>query len=1140
MKKFLLLFCAAIAALNANAAVGDVFTIDNLTYTVLTEDTENTTGTVSVKGAEKLEGDIVIPALIENSGINYQITAIEKEGFAGMNGITSISLPEGLLTLNDYSFSALPLISEIKIPSSVTNIGTAAFLNCSSLASVTIPENVIQTGGGVFHGCTSLETVTIKCNTINNMFTGNNYIKKVILDENVQNIGSGAFSNCTNLTEINLPSTISVINSGTFNGCVNLTSITIPNSVTTISGGAFYGAGLTSIVIPQNVTQLGGSSFSSNPLSSVTIENVNISAQGAFGGVGTPDSPCLLIAPEGFNYEGNPENSYFSWAAGYFYVENYVRPNTFSINGLTYTIVDNEVERYVQTGTVNYSPVYSLATTVSVRATVPGSISGSISFEGAVNFCGAQYYVTEVENHGFENCPITNVTFPSVSKPVMFKIGDYAFANTQITSLVPPSYYDITDYPLGDGSIGAYAFQNTPLSSLAVGNYVTIDPTAFDGVGKNNPCKLIRKSTRNLEVEPSSESFVWKGGNFYIENFERSTFFIIPMNKKLDGSYYYSNRNGLSYSVIDEDSNTKTGTVAIAAWNMNDNVNFYLTGDIYIPSTIILDGYEYTVTEIKNSGFRYTNIEQVFGGDELVKIGDEAFGDGFMGLSVGTHDHNLEYFHFGPKIKYIGSQSFAHTNIKEAILPEGLEELGAECFNFCKELEKVYLPSTIKLDAGLNQLGNNYSHGYTFAGCDKLFDVTWANTTVQEQVSEFMFQSCPSIIQMWLPAGLKAIGSGSFMNMDNLRVIKIPNSVKYISWTSYSAFDQCPSLTHVTIPTYCEGAILGASIASMKELTLPKSLSKYTTTLGCKSIYVMGDKIPEGAFQSSNNQGITYYFKPSVYQENKDDVQWQKYDIDYKIPVTMTNSSGNPIEYKTLCRDFDVDLTHTNDNLPEGVEPLRAYLVEDVDGDLRMVFLNEIKYIPSRLKANVTDEDGNRYQGVDEYVGVVLRGTPGYTYYYEMGEHDYTQGAEGQWLLEDAMAYSGSTYEGNLMSGSANDDEYVYMTKENLENGDEIINYGLNAGKFKIYHKDGWLTYNKSYLQLPKYVSDAIEADTDAEGNANLTFVFQNADGTADKVSSVEFHRNCESDIFYNPYGQQVNANTKGIVINNGRKYVNK
>ena len=253
----------------------------------------------------------------------------------------------------------------------------------------------------------------------------------------------------------------------------------------------------------------------------------------------------------------------------------------------------------------------------------------------------------------------------------------------------------------------------------------------------------------------------------------------------------------------------------------------------------------------------------------------------------------------------------------------------------------------------------------------------------------------------------------------------------------------------------------------------------------------------------------------------------------------MTNASGEPIEYKTLCRDFDVDFTHTNDNLPEGVRPLRAYVVEDVDGEMRLVFLNELKYIPSRLKANTTDEYGNLYQGVDEYVGILLRGTPGYTYYYEMGEHDYTQGAWGQWLMDDAMANSGSAFEDNLMSGDANDDFYVHKTVLD-KNDDEIVNYGLNNNRFKIYKKDGWLNYNKSYLQLPKSVSDAIEKGASPDGYANLTMVFSNSDGTTDRVSAAEFTRNAESDIFYNPMGQRVKADAKGIVIHNGIKRANR
>ena len=157
-----------------------------------------------------------------------------------------------------------------------------------------------------------------------------------------------------------------------------------------------------------------------------------------------------------------------------------------------------------------------------------------------------------------------------------------------------------------------------------------------------------------------------------------------------------------------------------------------------------------------------------------------------------------------------------------------------------------------------------------------------------------------------------------------------------------------------------------------------------------------------------------------------------------------------------------------------------------------------------------------------------------------IGENDYTQGASGQWLMEQAMAASGSTQTNNHMSGWAHDDCFIPTTEEDEETGGTVVNYGLNQNRFKIYSNEGWLTYNKSFLQLPISVSDAIERNRDSNGFANLTLVFDNADGTTDRVSAVEFTRNAESDIFYNPYGQRVKADAKGIVISNGKKIFNR
>ena len=520
---------------------------------------------------------------------------------------------------------------------------------------------------------------------------------------------------------------------------------------------------------------------------------------------------------------------------------------------------------------------------------------------------------------------------------------------------------------------------------------------------------------------------------------------------------------------------------------------------------------------------------------------------------------------FPSSLKRIEYQAFFACDMDSVFLNDGLEFLGDGVFSCCENLKYAYVPESVT-QTDLTGMMTGIFHR-----CENLTKVDWYAPILPQG----LVSSCYSLPSFTISDYTEEIGAQAFSYCTSIRLIKIPNSVKKIG---KQAFRNCNLFTHVTLPSHLDSFAEGLIQRDDKiyEYTIPANITT-PGTIGTSTstsivdwnynrvlnLFIMGDEIPDTLKRTipytkdrMDTYGKTTFFvKPSVYHEKYPDGKWSgtyiqdprytsmnkpvnfDHDVSYKIPVTMKNASGNPIKYKTLCRDFDVDLSHTNDNLPEGVEPLRAYVVDDVEGELRMVFLNEIKYIPSRLKANKTDEDGNLYQGVDEYVGVVLRGTPGYTYYYEIGEHDYTLGADGQWLMDDAMAYSGNSFGANLMAGDANDDFYVYKTVLD-ENDEEIVNYGLNNNRFKIYSQDGWLTYNKSYLQLPRSVSDAIERNSD--GEANLTLFFENADGTTDSISVVEFTRNAESDIFYNPYGQRVNSNAKGIIIHNGRKYINR
>ena len=823
----------------------------------------------------------------------------------------------------------------------------------------------------------------------------------------------------------------------------------------------------------------------------------------------------------------------------------------FTIDNLTYTVLTENAS--TKKGTVS---VKAASTTIEGHVDIPATVIND----------GITYTVNSLESGAFYNC--SEMTSVSIPKTITKTTSNYYFVGTKVSKVYINTLNQYLGLEINDDALCPIDWElyinNVLLDTLVLNNNTPIIyPKAFskcklkkiDASGLTNISskfwrERIFKDCKQLEEVVFSDTLTQEitgntWGKGWFEGCTSLKKIKLPYGIKQLCQYFLKGCTSLEEITI-PNSVTKINPYCFSECTGLKNVQLS-------EALTKLNGYTFEGCTSLESITLPLSLQSIMGGD-------------FRNCSNLKEVKNLDT----APITLIGSMTFTNCKIGPVVvLPKTLNTLAA-AFTNCKNIREVEFPESLtSIQYGSSSMIG--SDGGCFQDCTSLEKLTNLENTQITSIPGNCFKNCINLNISYVPQTVKTIGSEAFESCHVLRVVKIPNSVIEID---EKAFGNTYNMSHITLPSWLStlNNYIQDNVQKAREITIPAYIAnensniKYmmplrfytadTATVYSRSIYVMGDSIHPtlgDRYSQYNHKNTTIYVKKSVFESKYPNGIFNytqknsngaitlsiNYDVSYKVPVSMTNASGNPIEYKTLCRDFDVDFTHTNDNPPEGVEPLRAYLVDDVEGDLRMVFLNEIKYIPSRLKANLTDENGNRYQGMDEYVGVVLRGTPGYTYYYEMGEHDYTQGAEGQWLIDDAMAYSNATYDGNLMAGDANDDFYVHMTVEN-ENKDEIINYGLNAGKFKIYHKDGWLTYNKSYLQLPKYVSDAIEGDTDAEGNANLTFVFSNADGSTDKVSSIEFNQNCESDIFYNPYGQRVNANTKGIVINNGRKFVNK
>ena len=121
------------------------------------------------------------------------------------DSLTSITIREGTIEINQYAFSYCTSLTSITIKEGVTSIGERAFWGCSSLTSISIPEGVTSIGEAAFAGCSSLAEITI--------------------NGNISTLDSSAFVSCSNLTKLTLGSNVTSLPDSLF-GTENLTNLT--------------------------------------------------------------------------------------------------------------------------------------------------------------------------------------------------------------------------------------------------------------------------------------------------------------------------------------------------------------------------------------------------------------------------------------------------------------------------------------------------------------------------------------------------------------------------------------------------------------------------------------------------------------------------------------------------------------------------------------------------------------------------------------------------------------------------------------------------------------------------------------------------------------------------------------------------
>ena len=170
-QKLIMLVSALFISSAAWCADGDVFTVKTIegvevTYQIVSEDKRTCQVGYYYEKKQGVRcavdvtttGAITIPAQVNGYSVRY----IAQYAFSSCSNITSIYIPDGVVSIGNGAFNSCENAITIRIPNSVTgdSFGERTFAGCKSLTSINIPEGITTIGIFTFYQCSQLEEIS--------------------------------------------------------------------------------------------------------------------------------------------------------------------------------------------------------------------------------------------------------------------------------------------------------------------------------------------------------------------------------------------------------------------------------------------------------------------------------------------------------------------------------------------------------------------------------------------------------------------------------------------------------------------------------------------------------------------------------------------------------------------------------------------------------------------------------------------------------------------------------------------------------------------------------------------------------------------------------------------------------------------
>lgn len=103
------------------------------------------------------DSELVIPESVQG----HTVTRIAPFAFSRQRHITSVIIPDSVVSIGQESFYICPALKTLKLPAQLKIIGKNAFNYCKSLETVDIPYGTIHIDRHAFYDCSALQSITL-------------------------------------------------------------------------------------------------------------------------------------------------------------------------------------------------------------------------------------------------------------------------------------------------------------------------------------------------------------------------------------------------------------------------------------------------------------------------------------------------------------------------------------------------------------------------------------------------------------------------------------------------------------------------------------------------------------------------------------------------------------------------------------------------------------------------------------------------------------------------------------------------------------------------------------------------------------------------------------------------------------------